>query len=672
MAGVLGCDQPAVDDGDGATADISPPTFTKDVAPIVFEHCSPCHRPSQVAPFSLLSYRDVRKRARQIVDVTGRRYMPPWLPEPGYGEFIGERRLSDEEIALIAGWVAAGAPEGDPDDLPPLPEFEEGWRLGVPDLVVALAEAYPLRADGRDVFRNFVIPIPGASTRFVRAVEIRPFNYLAVHHAIMNIDPNRLSRRLDERDAELGFGGMDLGESDAPGGRFISWVPGREPWVAREGMTWRLDPGADLVLQVHMSPTGKPEEVAPEVGLYFTDEPPRRHSVPVKLLAGEIDIPAGEPDYRVEDRFVLPVDVDVLAIQPHAHYLGKEMSVSATLPDGSVRWLLKISDWDFNWQDIYDFRQPVFLPAGSAIEMEYSYDNSVANVRNPHDPPRRVVGGNETTDEMGTLLIETLPGSDDDLLELTEAMFLHLMEKSPRRVGPQLRLGMLYHYRGEFDKALTYYRRVLRLAPENASAERAAGLAYMRKNDSEVAIRHFRNALRLAPAFAGAHVSLAEALMQLGAVEEAIGHFEQALEFDVAFAETHHKLGNAYLAGARFRDAVDHFQKAMEIRPDWLAPLYGAARILATCPDSDVRNPEAAIQLALSGVEITQRRNSAFLDVLAAGYAAAGRFAEAVATAEQALGIAENAKAWRLATRIGERLILYRRGEMYVEPAPGR
>ena len=651
----------------------SPPTFTKDIAPIVFERCSPCHRPSQVAPFSLLSYREVRKRAQQIADVTRRRYMPPWLPEPGFGEFIGERRLSDEEIELIARWVREGAPEGDPKDLPPQPEFEDGWRLGKPDLVVAMAEPYRLPPDGIDVFRNFVIPIPGSSSRFVRAVEIRPFNFLAVHHAIVNIDPNRLSRRLDERDTEPGFGGMDLGESDSPGGRFIGWVPGREPWVAREGMNWRLGPGTDLVLQVHMSPTGKPEEVAPEVGLYFGDDPPRRHSVPVKLLAGKIDIPAGEPDYRVDDRFVLPVDVEVLAIQPHAHYLGKEMNVFATLPDGAVQWLLKISDWDFNWQDIYNYRDPVFLPAGTAIRMEYSYDNTSANIRNPHNPPRRVVGGNETTDEMGTLLIETLTRSDEDLLQLTEAMFLHLLEKSPRRVGPQLRLGMLYHYRGDYDRALSYYQRVLRLAPDNASAERGAGLAYFRKNDTGAAIRHFQNALHLAPGFTEARANLAEALMQGGRVGEAIRHFETALEFDDASAGIHHKLAAACLAAGRFQDALDHFEEAMKLRPEWLAPLYGAARILATCPEADTRDPEASIELALKGVRITRSRNPAFLDILAAGYAAAGRFEEAVATAEEALRVGEKVKAGTLSARIGERLTLYRRGEMYIDlPADSR
>src|SRR4029077_8877257 len=170
---VAGCQVPGPHD-DRSAPGVATPRFTKDIAPIIFEHCSPCHRPGQMVPFALLDYSDVRKRVGQIAQVTKSRYMPPWLPEHGYGDFALERRLSDEQIEMIQRWVQGGAIEGDPAALPPIPKWREGWQLGEPDLVVRLPQRYTLRPDGTDVFRNFVIPVPLASTRYIRAMEFQP------------------------------------------------------------------------------------------------------------------------------------------------------------------------------------------------------------------------------------------------------------------------------------------------------------------------------------------------------------------------------------------------------------------------------------------------------------------------------------------------------------------
>jgi hypothetical protein len=406
-------------------------TFTEHVAPIVFDKCAPCHRRGEAAPFPLLSFRDVKTRAQQVAQSVTDRYMPPWLPEPSEQEWIGDRRMTEREIDTIRKWFKGGAPEGDPGALPELPTWTEGWQLGQPDLVVELPRTYALAADDLDVFRNFVIPIPAERTRWVRAVELRPGNKRIVHHAIMRVDRTAASRRLDAEDEEPGFGGMEMGSSVPPDGHFLGWTPGRTPFPGRDDMAWRLDPGTDLVLQLHMLPTGKPETIRPTVGFYFTERPSRVQPFVIGLDSQEIDIAAGEDDYLVKDEIVLPVPVEVLGLYPHAHYLAKTMHVEALLPDGSRKTLIRIDDWDFNWQDEYRYTRPLPLPAGTTISMRYVYDNSSSNERNPTHPPVRVTVGNRSTDEMGSLQVQVLVRSARERLLLDEAQSRQQLAKNP-------------------------------------------------------------------------------------------------------------------------------------------------------------------------------------------------------------------------------------------------
>ena len=310
-------------------------TFNRDIAPIVYKACAPCHQPDGPAPFSLITYDEVRRHAAQIAAVTASRYMPPWKPEPGFGDFSGERRLSNAQVEVIARWVADGRLEGQRSDLPAAPHGSSGWQLGAPDLVVTLPE-YTLRADGADVFRNFVVAVPGSGARYVRGMEFRPGSR-AVHHANIRVDATPASRRLDDADPEPGYEGMILHSADYPDGHFLGWTPGQAPPLAADDLSWRLDAGDDLVVQLHLQPTGKLERVRPSIGLYFTQQPPARTPAIVRLGRQNLDIPAGASDYRVTDAYLLPVDAEVRAIQPHAHYRARSVSASAVLPDGTRR-----------------------------------------------------------------------------------------------------------------------------------------------------------------------------------------------------------------------------------------------------------------------------------------------------------------------------------------------
>ena len=369
-------------------------TFAHDIAPIVYQHCSSCHRPGEAGPFPLLGYEDVKKRARQIVEVTQNRYMPPWLPDSGHGDFADAVRLSDAQIRLISDWVSEGAPEGTASETPPPPNFTEDWQLGLPDLIVEAAHAYSLPASGPDMYWNFIFSPEIKSRRYVRAIEIRPGEKRLVHHANLYVDRARSARGQEIHPGE-GFPGMDpvieRTAFDPDDGHFLFWKPGSVPYSEPAGLGWHLDPGNDLVLNAHLQPSGKPEQVRPSIGVYFTDKPPDRYPMLIQLEHdGALNIPAGDQDFLVSDDFRLPLDADVLAVYPHAHYLGHLLEGYATLPDGERKWLIRIPEWDPNWQAVYRYREPVFLPKGSVISMRYHYDNSASNPRNPNQPPKRV------------------------------------------------------------------------------------------------------------------------------------------------------------------------------------------------------------------------------------------------------------------------------------------
>jgi hypothetical protein len=395
-----------------ASALAATPTYNHDIAPLLYKNCAECHRPGQVAPFSLLTYDDAKKRAALIAAVTRNRYMPPWKAEPGYGHFQDERRLTDAEIASIAAWAKAGAPEGDPKDKPAPPQFASGWLAGKPDAVFAPAKPFNVPADGRDVFQCFVVPLNFESERYVKTVEFHPGNPLVVHHALFFLDMTGEARRLASQSPDSSypcFGGPRIIPAGGPGG----WAPGATPEPLPAGMAHVVEKGADLVIQIHYHPDGKPETDRSEIGLTFTDQS-TKGLTNFTLGHRRIDLPPGEAHVEVKDSAVIPQDVELIGITPHAHLLCKEMKVDAHLPDGSTKPLIWIKDWDFNWQGQYRYAELVKLPKGTRVEMRYIYDNSDANPHNPSQPPKRVHFGEQTTDEMGFAFLQVaLPHRED-------------------------------------------------------------------------------------------------------------------------------------------------------------------------------------------------------------------------------------------------------------------
>jgi hypothetical protein len=381
------------------------PTWSRDVAPVVYKNCTPCHRKADVGPFSLEGYADTKRMAQMISLVTQKRLMPPWKPIAGHGDFKDKRTLTDGEIALLGRWAAAGAPAGDLKSAPPLPKFKTGWQLGTPDVVLEMPAAFPIPAEGRDIYQRFVFPLNLSKDRYLRGVEVRPGNRRIAHHAVGILDTSGTARKFDAQTPEQGYSSMGGNGGFLPAGITPGYVPGQTPRLFDEASPMTLPKKADFVLEMHYHPTGKPETDRTMVGLYFTDKKPVKNPTGILLGSEEIDIPAGNAAYTIRDKFVLPTPLNVTSIWAHMHMIGKKVRVWAELPGGATEKLLLIDDWDFNWQDTYHYRKPIRLPKGTTIHSEWVFDNTDNNPRNPHSPAQRVRLGENSTDEMSGLWI---------------------------------------------------------------------------------------------------------------------------------------------------------------------------------------------------------------------------------------------------------------------------
>ncbi len=513
-------------------------TFYRDIAPIVYANCAPCHRPGESGPFSLLSYEDVKKHALQIAAVTKIRYMPPWLPQPGYGEFAEERRLNQAQINLIQEWVKHGSPAGSSEHAPQPPQFSSEWQLGPPDLVLRATEPYHLAAGAGEVFWNFIMPVPVTTVKWVKAIEVRPGSARVFHHANVIVDRSQSSRRQETKPG-FGFEGMDLSveeETFDPDGHFLSWKPGSEPVVEPEGMAWRADPGMALILNVHLRSTGKEETIAPEIGIYFTDKQQTKFPMLVQLERDiAIDIPPGDKDFLLSDDFRVPLDMNVLTVYPHAHYAGKLMEGYATLPDGTKKWIIRIPNWDLSWQGVFRLKEPLLLPKGTVVSMRYHYDNSAENPRNPNHPPQRMVFGNNAKNEMGHLWLQVLPVAEGDhRAVLQESLMRQRLEKYPNDFSANYNIGDLLMSKGDAAGAIPFF--------EKASAAQPGSLV--------------------------AATEWGVALLTAGRATEAEEQFTRALKEDARYSSARFGLASVEAGSGRFEAAANDFKRVLAERPD--------------------------------------------------------------------------------------------------------
>jgi len=628
---------PALPPAAAATAAVpTNPTYNEHVAPILFERCATCHRPLESgrpggpardnirgakasdpassgspddpicvagAPFSVLDYAAVARRANAIANAVQQRRMPPWLPEPGHGDFVNERRLTDREIATIAAWASHGAPEGDPAKKPAAPSFPSGWQLGTPDLVLTAAQAYTLKPGREDTFRTFVLPVPNAPTRYVRGIEFRADNPQVLHHANVGLDPRRTGRRLDRADTEAGFPSMPEDEVQD----VFGWSPGKVPIMEPADTAWALEEGSDLVVQLHMVPGATAQSVRPAVGLYFSKTPPTRVPIVVKLESKAIDIPAGDAAYVVEDSYTLPVDVEAVSVYPHAHYLATRMEGTATLPDGRATPLLSIARWNIRWQDQYRYRTPLQLPRGTVLQMRFVYDNSAANPNNRFKPPRRVQWGPLSTDEMGALWLEVVPKQPPDAAVLER-------DYEVRALKADIASAEL----------------ALRGKPDDAAIINRLATRYLQAGRVDEAIAQLRSAVQIAPADAEAHSNLGTGLQARGQLAEAAQQLQEAARLKPNDDRVRFNLGNGFYAAGRLDDAVRELSRAVALNPENADAHFNLAMILG--PRGRVDEAIAHLQRV---IDIDPQRADAYRN-LAMALGMRGRLDEAVARARTA------------------------------------
>jgi hypothetical protein len=413
------------------------PTFTKDVAPILYKNCTNCHRPGEIAPMSLLTFNDARPWAKSNGTQVAKGAMPPWHADPTHGEFLNDRRLTETEKNTIVAWVNAGAPEGNPSDLPAQPAYASEWLLGQPDAVFSMAEDYPIPAQGTIAYQYFEIPTTFAEDKWIQAMEVRAGNPSVLHHVIVYsraplppqpaqpaTPPPAPSATPQPRPAPVFIfaqgtaipagqtGGPALpadqqkpvGPNDRPAPRRMGpsvggFAPGQFLRVYQEGTAMRLPAGATLILQSHYTANGKPTTDRTRIAVKFAKTRPQTEVRFASLINGGLHIPAGANDYRVDAEMTIGQDVTMWSMLPHTHVRGVRWTYDATYPDGRTETVLSVPKYDFNWQTDYVFKQPLKLPKGTKLHATAWYDNSTANKSNP-DPTKDVSWGDQTWEEM--------------------------------------------------------------------------------------------------------------------------------------------------------------------------------------------------------------------------------------------------------------------------------
>lgn len=404
------------------------PTYARHVAPILNANCIECHRSEGIGPFPLESYEEVKARARMIAHVTEQRIMPPWRAQQGYGSFRDERYLSERQIGLLAAWLKGGAKQGAKDDMLARPVWPAPrWQLGKPDLVIEMDQDFHIRATGEDIYRYFVVPVELLGDRAIAAWEFRPGDAKAVHHSLVYLDYTGKARAEDRKDTSYGFsyfrrGGFFTSFNSRQAKYIGGWAPGLDPIKLPPGHAVALEgKPADAVFEIHYRPYGKITKDRSRIGLYFAKEPVTNWVA--GTVAGTLDVVIKPEDrnYWRQVHMDVPRDLKLIGVSPHMHYLGREVKAVATLPDGSEVPLLYIPDWDFRWQNVYMFREPIRLPAGSRIDAWFRFDNSTKNPYNPHSPAKTIRWGWASDEEMCELWMRFVADTPKDRRSIRNA-----------------------------------------------------------------------------------------------------------------------------------------------------------------------------------------------------------------------------------------------------------
>lgn len=618
-------------------------------------------------------------------------------------------------LIVVAAAMLPGIAAGQADD--------GNWPQGEPDMVLELPAVYTLASGNGVSTRNFVLPVDLTEERWVRGFDLRPAASArdAVLRARILLDVTGVGQRRDEQDAESGYAGAITDHGVLPAGHVLTWSAAGGILPPVGGLAWPLLPGADVLLQLEMQASGAPVDVQASIGLYFVDGGPALAAVTLPMEAPALDIPAGTAEHIVEDRYRLPVAVDLVGAYPQMGPLGRQIHLQATLPDGTVSELLQLDDWQPDELVGHRYDQAIHLPAETTLVARFTFDNSTGNPRNPSDPPERAgfvatAPDGEAAPEQGELVLQVLPILPIDTATLVRNIGLkrarnallslqarlrfapddyrshsrlaaryidmgqaelarpHLEEAialEPDYAETHFNLGSLLIAEGNHAEAIDAFRKAVELRPEYADAHNNLGALLAASGALTDAVVYYQLALQFNPRDASAHFNLASAQLTLGNREEAIPHFREALVTAPNDPAVHSSLARALAAGGEQTEAATHYERALEVAPDLPIALVGLAWIRATSPYESLRGADQALSLAQRAVALVGNDNPEVLDTLAAAYATTGRFDDAVATARRAVDLARANPAYEpLANNIEGRIRLYLAFRPFRSPLP--
>jgi hypothetical protein len=383
---------------------MSAPTYTKEVAPILQKHCQSCHRPGEAAPFSMLSYEETRPWAGAMKVAVRSKTMPPWYADPQIGHFSNDRSLSQKDIDTIVAWATAGAPKGDPMDLPPPVNFLEGWDIPKPDVTFQLPRAFAVPESGMVEYQYAIVPTGFTEDKWVQAVEVRPTERSVVHHIIAYVREPGSNYFKDQTpgvffEAPPAKTDEVVDTSALPSDFLVGYAPGQPAEILPAGEAKLIKAGSDIVFEVHYTPNGKAVMDRTKLGLVFAKEPPKKRVQTLSASNGTFKIPPGDPNYRVDASFEIRRPVTLASIHPHMHARGKDFEYRVVFPNGETRTILDVPQYNWHWQLWYNLAEPIDLPPGARIDCTAHFDNSANNAENP-DPTKTVIWGQQSWDEM--------------------------------------------------------------------------------------------------------------------------------------------------------------------------------------------------------------------------------------------------------------------------------
>ncbi len=417
-------------------------TFSQDVAPLIYDHCTKCHREGEIGPMPLTNYAEVVDYAAAIVYEISTGHMPPWSPDPEYVSFVGQNVLSDDEIEVIHQWYLTGMAQGNPELEPELPVFPEGSQIGVPDLVISMDQAYLHEGDYSDQYQVFVLPVNLQEDKDIKAIEVRPGNSSIAHHAILALDTTSTAIGFDALDPDYGYESFGGFQFEPTNSFWTAWVPGTSPQVYPDFIGTKLWANSKILLQMHYGPTEDDQEDLTSINIFYADEPVSRYAITFPMSPYDLDesffIPANTVK-TFHGTLEVPVDLSLMGIAPHCHLLGQSWEVYATFPGEDTIPLISIPDWNFHHQGFYTYPNLVHIPTGYTVHCIGTYDNTINNPDNPNNPPQWVTWGEGTEDEMYLCYFTVIPYNIGD-----EEISLSQEERAPAIISQENRLFYPY------------------------------------------------------------------------------------------------------------------------------------------------------------------------------------------------------------------------------------